>query len=80
MLAALRDKEEKAAVQVKRNSWLGKVVGAQGEEKTRAEFIELGRVRDIMPGRDKDCVRVRAPTENAFDFIESKMGLELKSW
>lgn len=41
MLAALRDKEEKAAVQVKRNSWLRRVVGAQGEEKTRAEFMEL---------------------------------------
>lgn len=81
MLAALRDKEEKAAVQVKRNSWLGRVVGAQGEEKTRAEFMELGRVGDMMPGRDKDCVYARArPTENAFDFIESKMGLELKSW
>lgn len=58
MLAALRDKEEKAAVRVKINSWLGRVVGAQGR-KRRAEFMELGRVRDMMPGRDKDCVCVR---------------------
>lgn len=81
MLAALRDKGETATVQAKINSWLGRAVGAQGEETTRAESMELGHVRDTMPGRDKDCVCVRArPTENASDFIESKMGLELKSW
>lgn len=28
-------------------------------EKTRAEFTELGYVRDIMPGRVKDSVCAR---------------------
>lgn len=32
------------------------VLGAQVAEKTRAEFTELGYVRDIMPGKVKHCV------------------------